>query len=125
MSARGVAVVTGGSAGVGREAVRALAARGWDVAVLARATQTAPQMEARNPSDAGGEISNGMATLRQMLARPVPRWNTYRTPQRGVYLCSAATPPGPAVHGMSGDNAARAALGDVFGLSRPPRPRAT
>jgi NAD(P)-dependent dehydrogenase (short-subunit alcohol dehydrogenase family) len=31
-----VAVVTGGSAGVGREVVRALAARGWDVAVLAR-----------------------------------------------------------------------------------------
>jgi NAD(P)-dependent dehydrogenase (short-subunit alcohol dehydrogenase family) len=29
-------VVTGGSAGVGREAVRQLAARGWDVAVLAR-----------------------------------------------------------------------------------------
>jgi NAD(P)-dependent dehydrogenase (short-subunit alcohol dehydrogenase family) len=36
VSGRGVAVVTGGSAGVGREAVRALAARGWDVAVLAR-----------------------------------------------------------------------------------------
>jgi NAD(P)-dependent dehydrogenase (short-subunit alcohol dehydrogenase family) len=36
VSARGVAVVTGGSAGVGREAVRALASRGWDVAVLAR-----------------------------------------------------------------------------------------
>jgi NAD(P)-dependent dehydrogenase (short-subunit alcohol dehydrogenase family) len=34
--ARGVAVVTGGSAGVGREAVRHLAAAGWDVAVLAR-----------------------------------------------------------------------------------------
>jgi NAD(P)-dependent dehydrogenase (short-subunit alcohol dehydrogenase family) len=33
---RGVAVVTGGSAGVGRAAVRELAARGWDVAVLAR-----------------------------------------------------------------------------------------
>jgi NAD(P)-dependent dehydrogenase (short-subunit alcohol dehydrogenase family) len=31
-------VVTGGSAGVGREAVRQLAARGWDVAVLARGT---------------------------------------------------------------------------------------
>ena len=29
-------MVTGGSAGVGREAVRRLAARGWDVAVLAR-----------------------------------------------------------------------------------------
>jgi NAD(P)-dependent dehydrogenase (short-subunit alcohol dehydrogenase family) len=36
VTARGVAVVTGGSAGVGREAVRQLAARGWDVAVLAR-----------------------------------------------------------------------------------------
>jgi NAD(P)-dependent dehydrogenase (short-subunit alcohol dehydrogenase family) len=36
VSPRGIAVVTGGSAGVGREAVRHLAARGWDVAVLAR-----------------------------------------------------------------------------------------
>jgi NAD(P)-dependent dehydrogenase (short-subunit alcohol dehydrogenase family) len=34
--ARGVAVVTGGSAGVGREVVRHLARAGWDVAVLAR-----------------------------------------------------------------------------------------
>src|SRR4051794_27786483 len=36
VSGRGIAVVTGGSAGVGREAVRHLAAAGWDVAVLAR-----------------------------------------------------------------------------------------
>ena len=35
-SERGVAVVTGGSAGLGRSIVRALAGRGWDVAVLAR-----------------------------------------------------------------------------------------
>ncbi|WIB62388.1 SDR family oxidoreductase [Curtobacterium sp. MCBD17_040] len=34
--ARGIAVVTGGSAGLGRATVRELAARGWDVAVLAR-----------------------------------------------------------------------------------------
>lgn len=33
---RGVVVVSGGSAGVGREAVRQLARRGWDVAVAAR-----------------------------------------------------------------------------------------
>jgi len=33
---RGVAVVTGGTAGVGRATVRELASRGWDVAVLAR-----------------------------------------------------------------------------------------
>ncbi len=33
---RGTAVVTGGTAGIGRAAVRELAVRGWDVAVLAR-----------------------------------------------------------------------------------------
>jgi len=33
---RGVAVVTGGSAGLGRAIVRELAERGWDVAILAR-----------------------------------------------------------------------------------------
>ncbi len=33
---RGTAVVTGGTAGIGRAAVRELALRGWDVAVLAR-----------------------------------------------------------------------------------------
>lgn len=33
---KGVAVVTGGSAGLGRAIVRELAARGWDVAILAR-----------------------------------------------------------------------------------------
>ena len=99
-------------------------APGFRDTVLARSVLTAPQMQAHNPSDLGGEISNGMASLRQMLARPVPRWNTYRTPLPGVYLCSAATPPGPAVHGMSGDNAARVALGDVFGVRHPPRARA-
>ena len=77
-------------------------------------------MQQRNPSDLGGEISNGKATLRQMLARPVPRWNTYKTPLKGVYLSSAATPPGPAVHGMSGENAAQVALRDVFGVRHVP-----
>jgi NAD(P)-dependent dehydrogenase (short-subunit alcohol dehydrogenase family) len=36
MTERRVAVVTGGSAGVGRAVVRELAEHGWDVAVLAR-----------------------------------------------------------------------------------------
>jgi phytoene dehydrogenase-like protein len=77
-------------------------------------------MQAWNPAYLGGDISNGEASLRQMLARPVPRWNTYKTPVPGVYLASAATPPGPAVHGMCGDLAARVALRDVFGVRHLP-----
>ncbi|NYJ04403.1 phytoene desaturase family protein [Petropleomorpha daqingensis] len=95
-------------------------APGFRDTVVERATKTAVQMEQWNPSYLGGDISNGQATLRQMLARPVPRWNTYKTPVRGVYLASAATPPGPAVHGACGDNAARVALREVFGVREAP-----
>jgi phytoene dehydrogenase-like protein len=95
-------------------------APGFRDTIVERATKTAVQMERWNPAYLGGDISNGQATLRQMLARPVPRWNTYSTPVRGVYLASAATPPGPAVHGACGDNAARVALREVFGLRAVP-----
>jgi phytoene dehydrogenase-like protein len=95
-------------------------APGFKDTVVERATKNAVDMEAWNPSYLGGDISNGQATLRQMLARPVPRWNTYRTPVRGVYLASSATPPGPAVHGACGDNAAKVALRDVFGVRTAP-----
>jgi phytoene dehydrogenase-like protein len=95
-------------------------APGFRDTVVERATKNAVQMEAWNPNHVGGDISNGEASFRQMLARPVPRWNTYRTPARGVYLASAATPPGPAVHGQCGDNAARVALRDVFGVRTAP-----
>jgi phytoene dehydrogenase-like protein len=95
-------------------------APGFRDVVVERVTRNAVHMEAWNPNHVGGDISNGEPSLRQMLARPVPRWNTYRTPVPGVYLASAATPPGPAVHGMCGDNAARVALRDVFGVRKAP-----
>jgi len=95
-------------------------APGFRDTILARHTYTAREMEAHNPNDVGGEISNGMPSLRQMMARPVPRWNSYKTPVPGVFLASAATPPGPAVHGMCGDNAARTALREVFGVREKP-----
>jgi phytoene dehydrogenase-like protein len=95
-------------------------APGFRDTVVERVTKNAVQMEAWNPNHIGGDISNGEASLRQMLARPVPRWNTYKTPVPGTYLASAATPPGPAVHGACGDNAARVALREVFGVRKIP-----
>jgi phytoene dehydrogenase-like protein len=95
-------------------------APGFRDTVVERVTKNAVQMEAWNPNHVGGDISNGEASFRQMLARPVPRWNTYKTPVRGVYLASAATPPGPAVHGQCGDTAARVALREVFGIREIP-----
>jgi phytoene dehydrogenase-like protein len=95
-------------------------APGFRDLVLARSTRTAADEEASNPNYVGGDISCGAQTVRQVLARPIARWNPYRTPLRGVYLCSSATPPGPAVHGRCGELAALTALRDVFGIRQPP-----
>jgi phytoene dehydrogenase-like protein len=88
-------------------------APGFRDLILGRCTFTAVDTEEHNPSYVGGDINAGAATLRQMVLRPTARWNTYRTPMKGIYLCSAATPPGGGVHGMCGLGAARAALHDL------------
>ena len=87
-------------------------APGFRDSILARSTVTANGTEQHNASYVGGDINAGAATLRQMLFRPTVRWNPYRTALRGVYLCSASTPPGGGVHGMCGLGAARTALHD-------------
>jgi phytoene dehydrogenase-like protein len=88
-------------------------APGFRDLVVGRSTMTAVATEAHNPSYVGGDINAGAASLRQMVLRPTARWNPYRTALKGVYLCSAATPPGGGVHGMCGLGAARAALHDL------------
>jgi phytoene dehydrogenase-like protein len=95
-------------------------APGFRDLVLARATRTAADTEAYNPNYVGGDIAVGLQTLRQTVLRPVARWNPYRTPVRGLYLCSAATPPLPGVHGRCGELAALTALRDVFGVRESP-----
>jgi phytoene dehydrogenase-like protein len=95
-------------------------APGFRDLVLARATRTAADTEAYNPNYVGGDIAVGRQTLRQTVLRPVARWNPYRTPIRGIYLCSSATPPLPGVHGRCGELAALTALRDVFGVREPP-----
>jgi phytoene dehydrogenase-like protein len=93
-------------------------APGFRDLILARAVRTAAGMEQYNPNYVGGDINGGAGTLRQTVFRPTARWNPYRTPIRGVYLCSASTPPGGGVHGMCGAWAARTALSDL-GVSVP------
>jgi phytoene dehydrogenase-like protein len=88
-------------------------APGFRDLVLARHTTTALQAEEHNPNYVGGDISGGAGTLRQTIFRPTMRWNPYRTGARGLYLCSASTPPGGGVHGMCGVGAAHAALADI------------
>jgi phytoene dehydrogenase-like protein len=88
-------------------------APGFRDCVLARAVTTPHGIEAQNANLVDGDIGAGAMTLRQYFARPT--WRTYSTPSRGLYLCSASTPPGVGVHGMCGYHAAHRALRETFG----------
>jgi phytoene dehydrogenase-like protein len=95
-------------------------APGFRDLVLARAVKTAAGEQAYNPNYVGGDIAVGQQTMRQTVFRPTVSWNPYRTPIRGLYLCSSATPPVPGVHGRCGELAALTALRDVFGIRGAP-----
>jgi phytoene dehydrogenase-like protein len=90
-------------------------APGFTDLVLARTVRTAAQQEEHNPNYVGGDIAGGASSVVQTLFRPTVRWNPYRTPMEGVYLCSASTAPGAGVHGMCGVYAARTVIHDHFG----------
>ncbi len=85
-------------------------APGFRELVLARHTMGPAEIEAYNPNYIGGDINAGIQDLRQLYTRPVARVVPYSTPVKGLYLCSASTPPGGGVHGMCGYWAAQAAL---------------
>ena len=88
-------------------------APGFRERILKRSVLTPADLERRNANLVGGEINGGRMDMPQIFARPVARPTPYRTPVRGVYLCSASTPPGGGVHGMGGYFAATAALADL------------
>jgi phytoene dehydrogenase-like protein len=89
-------------------------APGFRDCILARHKMGPADLARSNPNLTGGDINGGAANLMQLIARPVLSPIPYRTPLRGVYLCSASTPPGGGVHGMCGYHAARAALREVL-----------
>jgi phytoene dehydrogenase-like protein len=85
-------------------------APGFRDAILARHVLTPGDLQARNANLVGGDVGGGSTTLRQLVFRPLPKLSPYSTPLRGLFIGSAATFPGAAVHGVPGDAAARAAL---------------
>ena len=97
-------------------------APGFRDRILARHVMTTQQLEAYNPNYIGGDINSGAIDIRQLFTRPALRTSPYRTSAKGLYLCSASTPPGGGVHGMCGYHAARRAMKDIFGLVPPTIP---
>jgi phytoene dehydrogenase-like protein len=85
-------------------------APGFRDLVLARATKNSAELEAYDANYVGGDINGGIQDWRQLIFRPDLRWDPYRIPADGLYLCSSSTPPGGGVHGMCGSLAARSAL---------------
>ncbi|MEA2608380.1 MAG: hypothetical protein QOJ75_623, partial [Chloroflexota bacterium] len=86
-------------------------APGFRERILATVATSPAQLEAYNPNNAGGDIVAGRHDLGQLFTRPTRKFiDPYATPNRSIFLCSAATPPGGGVHGMNGYHAARSAL---------------
>jgi len=85
-------------------------APGFRDRILARHVLGPADLEARNPNLVGGDVGGGSYRLRQVVFRPIPKLTPYSTPIKGLFIGSAATFPGGAVHGVPGDAAAQAAL---------------
>jgi phytoene dehydrogenase-like protein len=86
-------------------------APGFRDRILARSVMSPADLESRNPNLVGGDILGGAQTIRPLVFRPTGL--LHMTPLRGVYLCSASTPPGGGVHGMCGYHAARTAIAEL------------
>jgi phytoene dehydrogenase-like protein len=89
-------------------------APGFKDTIIARHTFNAGEMEKHNPNYVGGDINGGMLDIAQLFTRPALRRSPYRTSTKGIYICSASTPPGGGVHGMGGYHAASQALADIW-----------
>jgi phytoene dehydrogenase-like protein len=94
-------------------------APGFKDVILAKHTMDTAQMEEHNPNYIGGDINGGVIDLAQLFTRPALRYSPYKTSAKGIYICSASSPPGGGVHGMCGYYAAKKALNDVFEIEVP------
>lgn len=91
-------------------------APGFRDLILGKSVLNSGQLEKYNPNYVGGDINGGAIDVSQLFTRPALRFSPYRTSAKGIYICSASTPPGGGVHGMCGYHAASRALKDIFKL---------
>jgi phytoene dehydrogenase-like protein len=78
--------------------------------IVARNVRSTVDLAAYDANYVGGDILTGANTPWQTVVRPRLALDPYATGIPGVFICSAATPPGGGVHGMGGYNAARSVL---------------
>jgi phytoene dehydrogenase-like protein len=78
--------------------------------IVGRFVRPTTAFPAYNANYVGGDIITGANTPRQIAVRPRVTLRPYETGIPGVFICSAATPPGAGAHGMNGHNAAQAVL---------------
>ncbi|HKB50597.1 MAG TPA: FAD-dependent oxidoreductase, partial [Solirubrobacterales bacterium] len=78
--------------------------------ILARHVRSPSDLASYNPNYVGGDILTGANTPLQSVFRPRIGLDPYATGIPGVFICSAATPPGAGAAGMSGYNAAQSVL---------------
>ena len=86
-------------------------APGFRERIVATSVRSPADLESANANYIGGDIITGANSPLQVLVRPRISLDPYSTGIPGVYICSAATPPGAGAHGMNGFNAAQSALG--------------
>ncbi len=89
-------------------------APGFRERIIGRHVMNTEAMESYNANYIGGDINGGIIDIGQLFTRPALRLSPYRTSAKGLYLCSASTPPGGGVHGMCGFHAAKRVLKDIF-----------
>ncbi|MDR9418798.1 phytoene desaturase family protein [Gracilimonas sp.] len=92
-------------------------APGFKDTIISKHTFNSSEMQAYNSNYIGGDINGGAQIAKQLFGRPVLKWDPYKIPVKGMYICSSSTPPGGGVHGMCGFHAAQSLLRNEFGIS--------
>jgi phytoene dehydrogenase-like protein len=85
-------------------------APGFRDRIVGHTVRSTTQLATYNPNYVGGDIMTGAKDIRQLAFGPRMTLSPYGLGVPGLYICSAATPPGPGAHGMCGANAAQLAL---------------